>query len=71
MRSEIKILFRSIYREQTLVTDYREPYFWNRILISENLNFSDSDFQEELKCQLKVGFSFSKKFLLFASMKTV
>ena len=32
---------------------YRRPYLWKRILFSENLTFSDSNFHQGVKCQLE------------------
>ena len=32
---------------------YRGPYLWNKIVISKNLTFSNSDFLQAFKCELK------------------
>ena len=32
---------------------YHGPYLWNKIVISKNLTFSDSDFLHVFKCELK------------------
>ena len=35
---------------------YREPYLWNKIVISKNLTFSDSDSLQAFKYELKPFF---------------
>ena len=40
---------------------YRGPYLWNKIVISKNLTFGDSDSLQAFKCELK-------RFLLSAEL---
>ena len=51
----MKILFKNLRRTNfnQYYVSYRGLYVWNKIAISKNLNFSDSDFLQALKRELK------------------
>ena len=54
--SEMKILFKNSYAEQILSQysiSYCGPYLWNKIEISKNLTFSDSDSLQAFRRELK------------------
>ena len=56
MRIEMNILFKNLYAEQILVNigfHTVDPTFGTKIVISNNLTFSDSDCLQAYKCELK------------------
>ena len=56
MRSEMNILFKNLKCRTNFsqyCISYRGPYLWNKIVISKNLTFGDSDSLQAFKCELK------------------
>ena len=56
MCSEMKILIQKLPCRTNFgqyCISYCRPCLWNKIVISKNLTFSDSDFLQAFKCELK------------------